>query len=168
MSSELLRELHDSGALPVARLADLLNLSKSAAYQYHALTELRYSQLRTVIRQSRSREVLDRFAADLFGGLGAALIFAADDAEADLDCDQAVQKTVEAIELLARLLKKMHAAVADRQITDRERDELEQFARRVVELVLQSMRAIDHENDQRHKRRKCRPLAISGSEVARG
>lgn len=54
LSADLLQRLNTSGELPVTEIADLLGISQSSAYRYLNETELRFGQLRQLLRFCRS------------------------------------------------------------------------------------------------------------------
>jgi hypothetical protein len=160
MSATILAELHDRGILPAAQQADLLNLTREHVRRYQHDVELRYSQLRTLVRRSARREVREAFAADLFAGTGATVLWLDPDADGDgdIDTDDATRSGIAGVKLLAEWLERMNAAVADRSVSDDELRELEGIFSHAMQRGMAAMQAIRFVAEQKHRRRKARPL----------
>jgi hypothetical protein len=123
MIHDTLQAMHDDGDLTVPEICDLLNLGKSSAYRLFNETELRYSQLRTLLRHARPA-ARKRLLADLISGLPVQVVEPLDDLDTNhdgrVDAWDALGQAIEAVTRAAAASAKIRDAVADGQVEEHE------------------------------------------------
>lgn len=160
MSAEILQRLNDQGMLNAARLASLLNKTKSGAYRYYNTVTLDYHQLRTLIQHAGPEVGLT-----LLNGLtdGTPINHIYMDAELDFDGDG----DVDTDDVLGHAIKanEAHAAYLREAITTKSIDlaKLGELKQQVLQGMAASESAAVHIATKQTKRRRCgQPLTRGG------
>ncbi len=168
MSCDLLQTLARERRLDVHELADLLNIATSSAYRYfNGETELRYGQLRTLIRSCRDRGARLALIRSLLGGTG---IYCVEvdprldlDGDGDVDTQDIIVGCIKANRQTAKLLGQAYDARADHKIDEREGAEICQSIDQLVELLIAARKLVTIDVERVRRRHQVRPLKIGGT-----
>ena len=163
---ETLRILHEAGRLPVTRVADLLNIATSTAYDLFN-RDLRYGQFRTLFRQSRDSEVQAQLLANLLGGTSWVATHLATDldvnGDGDVDINDVLSAGIDGMAEFSRYLQDLRTALATGHPDDRTVAEIEQRHTEVMTQLAAIGQIAHHIREQQSRRRKAHaPRMVGG------
>jgi hypothetical protein len=169
-SVERVRQLHESGALPLPMLRRLLGLEQSSIYKYTSEspgTSLRYEQIQAIFLHADLVEAQRAVLGDFTAGTGWSCVYIdADldiDGDGDINTDDALASSITALEELTAFMRLVQARRPDAQ----EVAAIEAASSRAIQAIVVAKRVIAWIDAQRTKRRKARPLsAVAGGRAS--
>lgn len=164
MLATTLQRLNDEGALTVAQMAEILDLSPSTVYAHlSGASRLRADQLRTLIRGARRPDVALALLSYVTSGTPIVATYIDADADVDgdgdVDTDDAVQAAIQAADDLVQTLKLL---TGPGEVSDVYAEHVNALCTEVIQRVSVVPRVVDVVLTAQGKRRKCRPLSTKG------
>lgn len=162
---DTLRELNDSGRLPVLRVADMLNLSRSAGYEL-LNRDLRFNEYRTIFRQSADADVQASLLATLLKGTGWVATHLATDldvnGDGDIDINDILKAGIDGMAELGGYLQDLQTALATGSADDHTLAEVERRQTEVMTQLAAIGQIAHHIHEQQSRRRKAHAPRVVG------
>jgi hypothetical protein len=173
MSVEVLQRLSAERRVESSELADLLNLSRSAAFRYFSECELRHGQLRTLVRHARDRQAAEALVRSITDGTEFALMRIEHnldlDGDGDIDCDDVLTGAIRVNRGVGTLLELIHQSLGRKpigQINTADADDLAAGISELLGWLAAVQKIIGDEADRQRRRKRAHPFGSNGASRA--